>query len=118
MMVSRPDVRAGYILMVVNLFLHPEATVTKLNISMPQELLDEIDAEAGELGLTRSGLIQEASARYIVTARQDRETERRRLEIEAAATRMREIGERLGLSGRDAVELVHEARAAREAGRG
>lgn len=91
--------------------------MTKLNISMPQELLGEIDAEATALGLTRSGLIQEASARYVATARADREAERRRLRIEAAAVRMREVGERLGLRG-DAAELVAEARAAREADRG
>jgi metal-responsive CopG/Arc/MetJ family transcriptional regulator len=87
--------------------------MTKLNISMPQELLEEIDAEADALGLTRSGLIQEASARYVTTARADREAERRRLRIEAAAVRMREIGTRIGLKG-DAVMLVHEARAAEE----
>ncbi len=92
--------------------------MTKLNISMPKELLEEIDAEASALGLTRSGLIQEASARYVATARADREAERRRLKIEAAAVRMREIGERLGLQGMDAVELVHEARAAQDADRG
>ena len=45
--------------------------MTKLNISMPEELLAEIDAEADELGLSRSGLIQEASARYVAEARAD-----------------------------------------------
>ena len=64
--------------------------MTKLNISMPQELLAEIDAEAGALGLSRSGLIQEASARYVTAARADREAERHRLKVEAAATRMRD----------------------------
>jgi metal-responsive CopG/Arc/MetJ family transcriptional regulator len=90
--------------------------MTKLNISMPQELLEEIDTEASALGLSRSGLIQEASARYVTAARADREAERRRLKVEAAAARMRDIGTRLGLHG-DAVELVAEARAAQEADR-
>jgi metal-responsive CopG/Arc/MetJ family transcriptional regulator len=85
--------------------------MTKLNISMPQELLDEIDAEAGELGLTRSGLIQEAAARYVAGARSDRDAERKRLRVEAAAARMRAIGERCGLAG-DAAELVADARSA------
>jgi metal-responsive CopG/Arc/MetJ family transcriptional regulator len=90
--------------------------VTKLNISMPQELLAEIDAEASELGLTRSGLIQEASARYVASARGNREAERRRIRIESAAARMRAIGERCGLSG-DTAELVAEVRASEEARR-
>ena len=88
--------------------------MTKLNISMPQELLDEIDAEASALGLSRSGLIQEASARYVVSAREDRETEARRLRIEAAAARMRRIGVDFGRVG-DTAQLIAEARAAEEA---
>ena len=87
--------------------------MAKLNISMPQELLEEIDAEASALGLSRSGLIQEASARYVVTARADREAEVRRLKIEAAAERMRRIGADFGLTG-DTAQLVAEARAAEE----
>jgi metal-responsive CopG/Arc/MetJ family transcriptional regulator len=87
--------------------------VTKLNISMPQELLEEIDAEASVLGLTRSGLIQEASARYVVSARQDRDAEVRRLRVEAAAARMRSIGVEFGPAG-DIARLVAEARAAEE----
>jgi metal-responsive CopG/Arc/MetJ family transcriptional regulator len=87
--------------------------MTKLNISMPQELLEEIDAEASVLGLTRSGLIQEASARYVASARQDREAEVRRLRIEAAAARMRRIGVEFGPAG-DTARLVAEARTAEE----
>ena len=87
--------------------------MTKLNISMPQELLTQIDAEAIELGLTRSGLIQEASARYVAGARSDREAERRRLRVESAAARMRAIGARFDLN-RDAAQLVAEARSAEE----
>ena len=87
--------------------------MTKLNISMPQELLDEIDAEATVLGLTRSGLIQEASARYVVSARLDREAEVRRLRVEAAAARMRRIGVEFGRAD-DTSKLVAEARAAEE----
>lgn len=92
--------------------------MTKLNISMPQELLDVIDAEAEALGLSRSGLIQEASARYVAGSRLDRETELHRLRTLSAARRMREVGARLGLSVPDAVSLVADARAVEEARRG
>lgn len=91
--------------------------MTKLNISMPEELLVELDAEAAKLGLSRSGLIQEASARYIVQSRSDRAAELHRLKTQSAARRMREAGTRLGIVGRDAVELLAESRAADEASR-
>ena len=87
--------------------------MTKLNISMPQELLDEIDAEASALGLSRSGLIQEASVRYVLRAREDRETEARCLRVGAAAARMRRIGVEFGPAD-DTAQLVAEARAAEE----
>ncbi len=92
--------------------------MTKLNISMPEELLVELDAEADELGLSRSGLIQEASAIYIASAREDREAERHRLRTLSAAQRMREAGTRLGLAGQDPVRLLAELRVADESSRG
>ena len=80
---------------------------------MPQELLEEIDAEASALVLSRSGLIQEATARYVVSARENREAEVRRLRIQAAAQRMRRIGIDFGPVG-DTARLVVEARSAEE----
>jgi len=88
--------------------------MTKINISMPGELLARIDAEADVLGLTRSGLIQEASARYIVASETDREAELRRLKAHAAARRMKAIGLEMGMTSPDTVTLVHEARNAEE----
>lgn len=89
--------------------------MTKINISLPSELLAEIDAEAEALHITRSGLIQEASARYIATTRVDREAELRRLRVASAAARMRRVGNRLGLANADPVQLIAESRAAEEA---
>lgn len=88
--------------------------MTKINISLPAELLDRIDAEADVLGLTRSGLIQEASARYIVASEQDREAELRRLRAHAAARRMKAIGLEMGMTSPDTTALVHQARSAEE----
>lgn len=85
--------------------------MSKINISLPDELLATIDAEARELGLSRSGLIQEASVRYIAEAQADREREVRRLRIKAAAKRAQALGRAAGLVGHvDTVELVHQAR--------
>lgn len=92
--------------------------MTKLNISMPQELLEVIDSEAATLGLSRSGLIQEASARYVATARSDREAELRRLRTQKASERMQHIGRELGLDGAEAVELLRASRDAEGSRRG
>ena len=86
--------------------------MTKLNISMPQELLEQIDSEAELLGITRSGLIQEASVRYIARSQTDREAEARRLRATAAARRMKRIGADIGIGSPDTASLVAEARAA------
>lgn len=88
--------------------------MSKLNISMPQELLERIDAEAETLGITRSGLIQEATVRYMAESQADREAEMRRLRGQAAARRMKAIGMKIGPLSSDTVELLDEARAAEE----
>ncbi|MHB1342341.1 MAG: ribbon-helix-helix protein, CopG family [Coriobacteriia bacterium] len=93
--------------------------MTKLNISMPEELLARIDAEAGLLGISRSGLIQEASTLYIARSQTDREVEKRRLRAEDAGKRMKRIGAKMGLSAADdPVALLAEARAAEESRHG
>lgn len=69
--------------------------------------------EVDELGLIRSGLVQEAASRYVTGAPGDREGERRRLRRENAAARMRAIGERCGLAG-DAAQIVAETRSAED----
>ena len=89
--------------------------MTKVNLSIPAELLERIDAEAEELGLSRSGLVQEASLRYIVKSRADRDAERKRLKAEAAARSLREIGRRLGIENDDIGPLLDVVRDEMEA---
>jgi metal-responsive CopG/Arc/MetJ family transcriptional regulator len=93
--------------------------MTKVNISLPAELLERIDAEAKQLGMSRSGLIQEASAHYIASTETEREAEIRRMRIDAAMKRMKKIGKEMGLVGHiDTVKLVHDAREEDERNRG
>ncbi len=103
--------------MVENAILYRRHAVTKLNISMPQELLEQINAEAESLGITRSGFIQEASVRYMTQSQADREAETRRLRGQAAARRMKAIGAQIGLTSSDTVSLLAKARAAEESRR-
>ncbi len=90
--------------------------MTKINISISPELLELIDSEAKALGTSRSGLIQEASARYVTEVERDREAELRRRKTKAAARRMKELGTRLGLTSEtDVVTLLADARAVEDA---
>jgi metal-responsive CopG/Arc/MetJ family transcriptional regulator len=47
--------------------------MAKVMVSIPDELLKQIDAEAQRQGTTRSGLLQQAAKREIGIARQSRD---------------------------------------------
>jgi hypothetical protein len=64
----------------------------KVNISISPHLVEEIDELAKELGLTRSGFVAEASARYIADVRNLTAEERRRQDIQRARDTFRRIG--------------------------
>jgi len=69
--------------------------VYKVNVSLPPQLVEEIDAAAEHLGLTRSGFIAEASARYVTDVRSLSAEERRRKDIERAIAGFRRIGAKM-----------------------
>ncbi|MEA5075717.1 MAG: hypothetical protein VB139_05145 [Coriobacteriia bacterium] len=81
----------------------------KANISFPDGMLEEIDRRAAEVGTTRSGFIQEATATYIARLDQDAEREERRRRIERAMVGMREIGKRMP-PGPDGVTILRQMR--------
>lgn len=69
--------------------------VYKVNVSLPTELLSEIDLLAAEHGMTRSGFIAEASARYATDLKSVAEEELRKRDITEAMDRMREHGKKI-----------------------
>jgi hypothetical protein len=69
--------------------------VYKVNISLPEGLVSEIDEAAGELGLTRSGFVAEASARYVADVKNLSAEEQRRKDIDRALATFRRIGANL-----------------------
>jgi len=69
--------------------------VYKVNISFPPELLGEIDSTAEELGMTRSGFVAEAAARYVTDVKNLSAEEQRRKDIERARKMFRRIGKQL-----------------------
>jgi predicted DNA-binding protein len=69
--------------------------VYKVNISLTPQLVEEIDTAAKELGLTRSGFVAEASARYVADVNNLSAEERRRKDIQRARDTFRRIGAKI-----------------------
>ncbi len=68
--------------------------MAKVNISLPDELLEQVDSLAEELNLSRSGLIQEASARYVTETLEERARIEREESITEAMKIARELSEK------------------------
>ena len=83
--------------------------MAKINISLPDSLLAEIDRRASASDRTRSGFIQEAAANYIAQSDYARERAERAARIEQAIKSMREIGASLP-PGPDGVTLIRQMR--------
>ncbi len=81
----------------------------KANISFPDGMLEEVDRRAAACRTTRSGFIQEATARYIAQLDYDTERGERAERIERAIKGMREIGASLP-PGPDGVTLIRQMR--------
>ena len=83
--------------------------MAKINISLPDGLLDDIDELAAELDRSRSGFVAEASARYVAEIQAERAERERREQIGEAMKGMREIAKHMP-PGRDTTELIREDR--------
>lgn len=79
--------------------------MAKVNVSIPDGLLDEVDELAKEADRSRSGFIQEATAHYVVHVREARANEERRRSIEEAMHGMRELASQMQ-PGPDTTELI------------
>lgn len=91
-----------------------EVAAYKVNVSLPEELVGEIDETADALGLTRSGFIAEASARYVADVKNLSAEERRREDIGRAIASMRRIGAKLPAGAVD--EMIAQTRRDRDRG--
>ena len=69
--------------------------VYKVNVSLPPELVAEIDEMAAERGLSRSGFIAEASARYVTDLKALSAEEQRKRDFDEAFADMRERARRI-----------------------
>lgn len=82
--------------------------MAKINISLPDSLLADVDALAAELERSRSGFVAEATARYVATVRDERAEAERRTRIDRAIADARTIAEKFGAF--DGTALVREDR--------
>ncbi len=82
--------------------------MAKINISIPDDLLDQVDSLATELDRSRSGLVAEATARYVTAIAEERERTLREQRIDRAVDDARGIGEKFGVI--DGVASVREDR--------
>ncbi len=85
--------------------------VRKVTISLPDGLLDDIDAEALASGTTRSGIVQEASAHYLAHARDERSAGERQAEADDLVGWLSELAGRPVSDRRQTLEILREIRA-------
>ncbi|MDZ4168482.1 MAG: ribbon-helix-helix domain-containing protein [Coriobacteriia bacterium] len=69
--------------------------MAKTTISVPDELLAEVDRRASETGTTRSGFVQEAAARYIIELDEEKARLERADRIGVAMAGMREVAQHM-----------------------
>ena len=83
--------------------------MAKVNVSLPDELLDAVDELAGELRRSRSGLVQEATAQYVAAVREQRARAARRAGIEDAIADARKLSQ-IVPHGDDTTALIRRDR--------
>lgn len=83
--------------------------MAKVNVSLPDELLEQVDELARELDRSRSGLVQEAAAHYVAHVREAQAERERRESIESAMRELRDLSQELP-GGEDAVALIRADR--------
>lgn len=83
----------------------------KVTISLPDDLLSRLDAEARELGVARSELVQESLATYLGKTADERQAEARRARMLWALEGMRTMHERYPVyDDRPSLEILREIR--------
>jgi metal-responsive CopG/Arc/MetJ family transcriptional regulator len=83
--------------------------MARINITIPDGLLEEVDRAAESIGTSRSAFLQEAGACYIAEIAETREREQRVRDIDAAITHARTIGAKVK-PGFDAIARIRRDR--------
>lgn len=83
--------------------------MARINITIPDGLLEDVDRTAESLGTSRSAFLQEAGACYIARIAEEREREQRTRDIDAAIAHARTVGAHVA-SGYDAIAQIRQDR--------
>lgn len=75
----------------------------KINISMPDEVIEEIDRRAQATGTTRSGFLRDATAHYAAELDAEAAAKARSERVMSALEKMRSLAPAVGAPGADAV---------------
>jgi len=70
--------------------------MARVNVIIPDRLLDTLDKAAEEEKMSRSGLIQEATRRLLEERRLEQEAVARKKKMERAASKMDRLAEKFG----------------------
>jgi metal-responsive CopG/Arc/MetJ family transcriptional regulator len=73
--------------------------MSKINISVPDEVLDEIDRRARSAGTTRSGFLRDAAAHYMTALDEKAAAEERSKRVLTALDKMRSLAPSVGAPG-------------------
>ena len=83
----------------------------KFSISLPSDLAAELEALARKDGVSRSSVVQEASARYVADRKSLKKDQFRRASVDAALTGFNEIASAWGADQRQGIDYLAELRA-------
>jgi predicted DNA-binding protein len=82
----------------------------RITITLPEGLVSELDALAEEAGLSRSGIIREASARYVAEARDTAGAKERRAAVDDTLALLERLRNLPVLDDRPTLEILREMR--------
>jgi len=83
----------------------------RVTISLPDELLERLDVDAAEAGVSRSEIVQESLASYLGKSAEERASEARRRRMLDALEGMRTMQERYPIrDNRPTLEILREVR--------
>ena len=86
----------------------------RINITIPEKNLREINEFCIEEGIGKSQLIREAAVKYIANVKEQKEMEKRKQEIESAIKIMDELRKKVKFkNNKTAAEMIRELRDSR-----
>lgn len=84
--------------------------MAKFTISLPDELLSDLDDYAAQIGESRSGVIREASARYLSELSAEDARQQKAQAVEESLALFERLAAQPSLDGRSSDEILRDLR--------